>query len=86
MRKAWRLLLIIVALPGAIRNDENTDCDEKHHFEGGFHSVIGEDNDKGDVENPDEENRKPLKMEGEEREPKQLQFSRLMERCVPFSS
>merc|ERR550532_2751148 len=61
--------------------DENTDCSNKQHVEGGFHSVIGEDNDKGDIENQDDGKRK-RKKDGEEKErgPKQLQFSRLMER------
>ena len=47
-----------------------------------------------DIENPDEENGEAFEMDEEEREnfemdlerePKQLQFSRLMERSVPFT-
>ena len=70
--------MIIVALANA--SDENTN----QHFEKGFHNVIGEDNEKGDVENSEEGNMKAVKMEEKERKPKQLQFSRLMERCVAF--
>ena len=77
-------MIIVAHLASAIPKDENKDCGDEQHFEGGFDSVIEGDNDKGDIENRDEGKRK---MEGEEkeREPKQLQFSRLMERCVPFS-
>ena len=78
-------MIIVAHLASAIPKDENKDCGDEQHFEGSFDSVIGGDNDKGDIiENRDEGKRK---MEGEEkeREPKQLQFSRLMERCVPFS-
>ena len=81
-------MIIVAHLASAMRmdEDENTDCSNKQHVEGCFHSVIGEDNDKGDIENQDEGKRK-RKKDGEEKErgPKQLQFSRLMERCVPFS-
>ena len=72
--------MIIVALASA--SDENTNCGHNQHFERGFHNVIGEDNEKSDVENSEEENMSAVKMEEKERKPKQVQFSRLMERCV----
>ena len=84
MRKAWKFLVIIVALASAIPKDENTDCSDNQHFRRDFHNVIGEDNGKGDVENSEEGNMKAFKLDDKDRKPKQLQFSRLMERCVAF--
>ena len=81
-------LVLIVPLASAMQKDENTDCIDKQHCEDGYHNVIEEDKDQDDLENPEQDplsNGKAFKMEGdEEREPKQLQFSRLVERCVCF--
>ena len=80
-------MIIVAHLASAIPKDENKDCGDKQHFEGGFDSVIGGDNDKGDIIENRDKGKSKRKMEGKEkeREPKQLQFSRLMERCVSFS-
>ena len=78
----WIFLVLIVAQACAKSKNENTDLDDKQHLEDGHHNVIEEDNNDQDaLENPEQD-----KMEGEEeeREAKQLQFSRLMERCVHF--
>ena len=80
-------MIIVAHLASAIPKDENKDCGDEQHFEGGFDSVIEGDNDKGDIIENRDKGKSKRKMEGKEkeREPKQLQFSRLMERCVPFS-
>lgn len=40
-------MIIVAHLASAIPKDENKDCGDEQHFDGGFDSVIEGDNDKG---------------------------------------
>ena len=82
MKKSWALLVLLLALVTAVTEKEQN-IDLNSHHEEDCHSETEDVTDQD--EDPDHlsaSNSKHLKMEEEDitRKPRQLQFSRLMER------